>query len=188
MVRVASVVRNSQLITPLQTTFAPAPASSLTVSVLPVSEAGYGRFLTVTVQAVCTTPSVWHPVKASAVTSPGIDTPVLLLALIVVVEWLHSTFARFVANVALVDVPVMFPLYSVHIPPESVHSWVAEAVPAPINAMSAATAIAARARFLIHFTGYTPFVNWRAMRRFRIADMSGPISWVPASTSAFLTD
>src|SRR3954452_15979872 len=157
MVRDASVVRNSQLITPLQTTLAPAPAGSLTVSVVVVSVAGYGRFLTVTVQGVCTIPSVWHPVKVNAVTSPLIGSPVLVNASIVVWESVHSTLARFVVNVASVDVPVISPLYGVHTPPASVHRWVsAAAVPAPTNAMNAAAAIAARARFLIHFTGYSP--------------------------------
>src|SRR5436305_11950584 len=56
----------------------------------------------------------------------------------------------------------MLPLYPARRSSDlSVRSWVAEAVPAPINAMSAAAAIAARARFLIHFTGYSPFVDRR---------------------------
>jgi hypothetical protein len=97
--------------------------------------------------------SVRHPVKESAVTSPRIGAPVLLLALIVAWESLHSKLAIFVANVAFVDVPVMAPLYSVHPPPKSVHSWVAEAVLTPRNAMSAAAATAARAIFPIRVTG-----------------------------------
>src|SRR5881397_1217121 len=56
-------VRNSQLSQVPQTILAPAPTGSVTVSVLPSRLALYGRFLTVTVQGVCMSPSVWHPVK-----------------------------------------------------------------------------------------------------------------------------